>query len=111
MGAGLESMEQRKHHKPDPFEAERVGHPKEPNQLLDIDVLVWLLRTMHSCTFVQAKNANGCAATSKPAKERPPGKANSFRRFATRVARWSSAEPVDFDFSTELGEYGDMLKA
>jgi hypothetical protein len=26
---------------PDPFEAERVGHPEKPNQSLGVDVLEW----------------------------------------------------------------------
>src|ERR1700674_133056 len=29
------------HQNPDPFETERVGHPKKPNQSLSVDVQEW----------------------------------------------------------------------
>jgi hypothetical protein len=42
--AGFESIERRKDEKPDPFETERVGHPKRLNQSLGVDVLEWYYR-------------------------------------------------------------------
>jgi hypothetical protein len=54
----LLAMEWREHQSPDPFETERVGHPKKPNQSLWVDVLEWY----HPIVRVrQQDNAKGWA--------------------------------------------------
>jgi hypothetical protein len=40
-GAGFDSIDRRKDENPDPFEPERVGHPKRLNQSLSVDLLEW----------------------------------------------------------------------
>jgi hypothetical protein len=54
----LLAVERSEHKNPDPFEAERVGHPERPNLSLSLDVLKWGLSKRDLSLNIKFRKSN-----------------------------------------------------